>query len=934
MVSRQADERRFKHVFHQTTGGPHDCLAPAEESADQHEHMTTFDNSPPKPSCAPSEGATQADERGKTAPVAFTAESEAAFLHAVTCPEGGAAVRETLLTILDGLYSGVVIHNPSQGGLFRNRAMMEFLKTGKLTLRELDGLLEEPAIHQTQSGPAADEFQTAAGAWFQSSAAKIPWLNNTFATLTILKDVSEIHQTKDALRDSEAKLTAIIDNAAQAIVLTDDNGAFTLVNPAFEEMFGYTAEEAFQLTHLDVTHPDFVDTSRDKLQSIVQGDLQCYRMEKQYVRKDESVFWGDLSVTPVRSLDRRVGAAVGVIGDITERKRAEEALRESEARFRATLDNLAQTVTLTDANGKFTHVNAAWEKMMGYTAEEAKNLTHLDITHPDDVDVSNEKLQAVVRGDLDSYRLEKRYVRKDGSVFWGDLTCTPVRTLDRTVGAAVAVIVDISNRKQAQEELQRSHDALETGVAERTKELAIANQELINEIAERARAQEALKLSEERFRAIFETAKDCIFIKNRSLQYTLVNPAMESLLELPAAEIMRLRDIELYGMEDGDYLHRLDMRVLTGESIETEHTRTIRGIPMTFLDIRAPMKDESDRIIGICGISRNITERKDVPHRALTMQESQSPVMRSTFAEALMAAKTDIIILLTGESGAGKDHLASFIHKRSRRAGGPFYAINCAAIPPELAESELFGHESGAFTGANRRKRGLLELAEGGTLLLNEIGELPNHIQAKLLTFLDTRSFTRVGGEKSITVSARLIAATNRDLNEEVAQGRFRLDLYYRLNVLSIRVPPLRDRSEDIPTLVEQILHQLAGELQLPRPPGIHDDDMAKLCAYKWPGNVRELRNVLERSLIVSEGPLLRFDFLDGRTTECEMGSWTVCFPPKPSLVEVMTDLKRNIILEALSRCSGNKQEAARILGVSRYALRRRMLAVGLLERK
>ena len=183
--------------------------------------------------------------------------------------------------------------------------------------------------------------------------------------------------------------------------------------------------------------------------------------------------------------------------------------------------------------------------------------------------------------------------------------------------------------------------------------------------------------------------------------------------------------------------------------------------------------------------------------------------------------------------------MARFIHDNSRRASGPFVAINCAAIPPELAESELFGHEAGAFTGAKRRKRGLLELAEGGTLLLNEIGELPLHLQAKLLTFLDTRSFTRVGGEKSVTVSARLIAATNRHLEEEVAKGRFRHDLYYRLNVLSIRVPPLKERIEDIPALVRQIISHLDQELQLPRVPSISAPDMAKLSRTKWPGNVR-----------------------------------------------------------------------------------------------
>lgn len=170
-----------------------------------------------------------------------------------------------------------------------------------------------------------------------------------------------------------------------------------------------------------------------------------------------------------------------------------------------------------------------------------------------------------------------------------------------------------------------------------------------------------------------------------------------------------------------------------------------------------------------------------------------SPVMQTVLAACREAAGTDSLVLLLGESGSGKDYLARYIHNHSKRAVGPYLSINCAAVPEELAESELFGHEHGAFTGTQGRKRGLLELAENGTLLLNEIGDLSLRLQAKLLTFLDTRKFTRVGGEKEVSVNARIIVATNRDLEKEAATGRFRQDLFYRLNVLSIEVPPLRE---------------------------------------------------------------------------------------------------------------------------------------------
>jgi len=612
------------------------------------------------------------------------------------------------------------------------------------------------------------------------------------------------------------------------------------------------------------------------------------------------------------------------------RDEEQQVLRDAEAHVRALYNKAAQAIASTDDHGMFIEVNPAFQTMFGYTRSEALKLTHLDITAPEYRQISKEKAQALFRREIESYRLEKLYVRKDGSLFWGDVSVAAVHTPDNRVQSA-AIIVDISDRKKVEEALKKAHNELERRVAERTDELATANRELLKEMAERTKTQQALKRSEERFRAIFETTKDCVFIKDQNLRYTLVNPSMELLLELPASEIMKRRDEELFGTEAGNHLHQLDLRVLAGEIIEVEHTRPVKGISMTFLDMRAPMRNEHGQIVGVCGISRNITERtKTALPKEVAIEDGPSTIMRLTLAEARMAARTDIIILLTGESGSGKDHLARFIHENSGRSSGPFYSVNCAAIPPELAESELFGHEPGAFTGAKRKKRGLLELAEGGTLLLNEIGELPQHLQAKLLTFLDSRSFTRVGGENLVTVNARLIAATNRNLEEEVAKNRFRLDLFYRLNVLSIRVPPLRDRIEDIPALARQIISELEQELQLPDTPFVADSDMAKLCAYTWPGNVRELRNVLERAVIVSGGPQLKFDFLGCDAPDSAVNSWTVSFPPRPSFVNVINEMRRSLIQEALSRARGNKQEASRLLGVSRFVLRRQMKTLGM----
>jgi transcriptional regulator with PAS, ATPase and Fis domain len=396
---------------------------------------------------------------------------------------------------------------------------------------------------------------------------------------------------------------------------------------------------------------------------------------------------------------------------------------------------------------------------------------------------------------------------------------------------------------------------------------------------------------------------------------------MAEVLDLPAESILGKTDERLFGEKAAAHSRDIDTRVLKGERIEEEYTWIIKRLPLTFLDTRVPMVNEN-RIVGICGISRNITDRKrqqTVP--LLVNQEYRSDTMRGTIEAALLAARRESTILITGESGTGKDHLARFIHDRSPWSGGPFFAINCAAVPSELAESELFGHEVGSFTGANRRKRGLLELAEGGTLLLDEIGEISPSIQAKLLAFVDTKTFTRVGGEKNVTVNARLIGATNRNLLEEVAEGRFRADLFYRLNVFSVHVPPLRDRIEDLPVLVEQVLRQIAAELQLPGLPWIAPDTMKKMKRYSWPGNVRELRNVLERAAILSTGPRLDSDSFNLEERNEDEDSLTFRVAGGQAMEDVVRDLKVFLVNRALRRTGGNKTAAARLLGVSRHSV-------------
>jgi DNA-binding NtrC family response regulator len=288
-----------------------------------------------------------------------------------------------------------------------------------------------------------------------------------------------------------------------------------------------------------------------------------------------------------------------------------------------------------------------------------------------------------------------------------------------------------------------------------------------------------------------------------------------------------------------------------------------------------------------------------------------------------VAQATDTTVLVQGESGTGKEHIADLIHRRTPgRAAGPFVEINCAAMPESLLESELFGHERGAFTDAKGTKRGLFEEADGGTLLLDEVGEMPMATQAKLLKVLEEMSFRRLGGTRDLSVSVRVVAATNKDLAVEVQRGAFRLDLYHRLDVFHVRVPPLRDRREDIPPLAAHFLDRFAARMRKTAA-RFAPETLRLLTAYDYPGNVRELRNLVERAVILSTGPVIDPGciVISGPTRAADAGGSATPFfsvevgerghPPS------LADLERAYIARLLEHTGGNKTQVARLLGVS-----------------
>jgi transcriptional regulator with GAF, ATPase, and Fis domain len=315
------------------------------------------------------------------------------------------------------------------------------------------------------------------------------------------------------------------------------------------------------------------------------------------------------------------------------------------------------------------------------------------------------------------------------------------------------------------------------------------------------------------------------------------------------------------------------------------------------------------------------------PHRAL----GRSRKWKDVLAQATKVAPTDTTVLMTGESGTGKEVVARFIHHGSSRKQGPFVALNCAALPEQLLESELFGHEKGAFTGAVQARPGKIEQAAGGVLFLDEVGEMSPAVQAKFLRVLQEREFQRLGGVRTLKADMRVLAATNRNLKAAISQGAFREDLYYRLAVFDIALPPLRERPEDILLLVEAFLEELGRSMGRPAA-GVSEEARETLVAYAWPGNVRELRNAIERAMILCEGGLITSEHLPLGVASAAMPgrAGPAPTPPPPSGTVTLDAAERELILQALSRAGNNKSKAARFLGLTRAQLRSRLEKHGL----
>jgi two-component system response regulator AtoC len=437
---------------------------------------------------------------------------------------------------------------------------------------------------------------------------------------------------------------------------------------------------------------------------------------------------------------------------------------------------------------------------------------------------------------------------------------------------------------------------------------------------------------EEKLRRVIE-----LQLKDAGFEVLQAGTAEEALKLVERADLI-LTDLKLPGMDGLELLQNLRRQnsqtpvvVMTAfGSIETAVEAMKAGaadfLPKPFsLDHLMTVVDKGLELRTLRDENRKLREELGQRYEFDNIV-GHSEAMREIFATIERVAPTRATVLLAGESGVGKDLIARAIHHHSPRKDRPFVKINCTALPENLMESELFGYEKGAFTGANVTKPGKFEQADTGTVFLDEIGDVPPGIQVKLLRILQEREFERLGSNKTRHIDVRVLAATNVDLRVALEQGTFREDLYYRLNVLPISIPPLRERKEDVAFLAEHFVKKLAKDVGS-QAQSISAEGIERLLQYHWPGNVRELENVIERSLVLASGPVLkaediRLDLAPRRNTQTAGN-----FLPEGMTLD---EYEQSLIREALHRANGNKSHAARLLGLTRNALRYRLSQMGL----
>jgi PAS domain S-box-containing protein len=610
-------------------------------------------------------------------------------------------------------------------------------------------------------------------------------------------------------------------------------------------------------------------------------------------------------------------------------------------------------------DGYFKRVNPAWQKTLGYTEAELLSRPYLDFVHPDDRRATVAEADRLASG-RPVMHFENRYYHKDGTLRWllWASTSVPERQL------VYAAARDITEHKRTEELQARTArlELLDAMLAALTDAGDLAKVvDRVSDIAQNVLPHDAMVvpvLLPDAAHVRFHVTKtpdgakfpDVVevpaYLRNSDWDHDLVDDLQSDprQRDLPAAKLGYRSALRVPIRVEGQLAAGVGFFSFTPARYQPADISVARRVAdrLTVSLMRervladARRADEAaERAARLETRVRSLTEELDARtgYRRVVGESAQ---WRQTLKQATQVAATDTTVLLLGESGTGKEVIARFLHRGSTRSSGPFVALNCAALPEQLLEAELFGYERGAYTGAMQSKPGQLEQAAGGTLFLDEVAEMSPSAQAKFLRVLQEREFQRLGGTRVLRTDARIVAATNRNLERAITQGQFREDLYYRLNVFAIRLPALRDRKDDVLPLSEAFLAEIGRGIGRP-PGGMSREARRMLMDYHWPGNVRELRNILERAAILCDGGLITPEHL---ALSAAPAMAPAAQPsPAPATRDAPTapldsssdlqSMERAMIHQALQSARFNKSKAAKALGLTRHQLYLRMRKYG-----
>ncbi len=734
-----------------------------------------------------------------------------------------------------------------------------------------------------------------------------------------------------------------------AILISDGNGVMRAANPRAEELFGYTSEELIgQPVEMLVParfrggHP----RHRENYSAHPRTRQMGAAMNLFGLRKDGAEVPVDIMLKPIETVDGP--AVVTFIRDATEQRAAQEAVRLNDARLRSIVESIGEyAIYLLDCDGHVLTWNPGAERIKGYKADEVVGLHYSRFfTHED---VEQGRPAELLRQAIQKNRVEEEgwRVRKDGSRFWANVVLTAIRDSAGAVTGFSKITRDVTGHKQAQESVIAELSSLLLVNVDIRKLLGAFTASIRQTVPHDAATLALYDEATGKLRVQFLTSGD----DDANQGEVLLNPDAS-----PAGQAFRTRrpvilnQIERWPFAPESTQHLTGIGMQSGVWVPLVHRERTLGTLMVASRLESTFSQHDADMLGqvagqvamavnnalafkqIAELRDRLTQEKKYLEDEINLEHrfedivGESTGLRNVLREIATVAPTDATVLIQGETGTGKELLARAIHRLSPRSERTFIKLNCAAIPAGLLESELFGHEKGAFTGAIARKIGRLELAHEGTLFLDEVGELPLDLQPKLLRALQEREVERLGGTRPIPVNVRLIAATNRDLARMVAEKEFRSDLFYRLKVFPVFAPPLRDRVADIPILVRHFVSRHSrrmGKTIETIPPQAMD----ALVAWKWPGNIRELENFLERAVILSRGPVLYVPLAEIEAMQEEDEDEAASTNPTLQAAE------RETILRALRDAKGvigGPGGAAERLGLKRTTLNSKIKKLGI----